>query len=411
MALLSTPIVPAPLLLVAALAVQLLTSGCATPVRMDAVPYALTDQAEPAISNARFFPDRDPEPLIRETVASLEREMAWLERSGHKGPLPPSAFLTISGGGGDGAYGAGLLTGWTESGDRPSFKLVTGISTGALIAPFAFLGPRYDPVLRETYTQVSEKDIFQKRYFTAALFSDAMADTAPMADLVNRYVTRTLLDEIAAEYGKGRLLFIGTTNLDAREPVYWNMGAIASSNAPAALALFRKIILASAAIPGAFPPVMIDVTVEGRPYQEMHVDGGATRQVFMYPPTLRVAEMARARQADRPRTLYIIRNARLDPDWASVDRRTLSIANRAVSSLIQTQGLGDLNRIYLTADRDGVDYNLAYIPKEFSAPKTTDFDPSYMGPLFEYGRQLAARGYVWDKHPPGYGPTASAAAP
>lgn len=411
MALLSTPTAPARLLLAAAVAMQLLTLGCTTPARIAAVPFALTDQAQPAISNARFFPDRDPEPLIRETFASLEREMAWLERSGHKGSLPPSAFLTISGGGGDGAYGAGLLTGWTESGERPSFKLVTGISTGALIAPFAFLGPKYDPVLRETYTQVSEKDIFKKRYFTAALFSDAMADTEPMARLVNRYVTRTLLDEIAAEYGKGRLLFIGTTNLDAREPVYWNMGAIASSNDPAALALFQKIILASAAIPGAFPPVMIDVTVEGRRYQEMHVDGGATRQVFMYPPTLRVAEMARARQVDRPRTLYIIRNARLDPDWASVDRRTLSIANRAVSSLIQTQGLGDLNRIYLTADRDGVDYNLAYIPKEFSAPKTADFDRSYMRPLFEYGRQLAARGYVWDKYPPGFGPATSAVAP
>lgn len=394
--------------LAAGLALQILAAGCATPSRMEAVPYGLTAQAQTSIPNARFFPDRDPEPLIRESLASLQREAAWLQASGHKGALPPAAFLTISGGGGDGAYGAGLLTGWSEAGTRPSFKLVTGISTGALIAPFAFLGSKYDPVLRETYTQVSEEDIFKKRNFTAALFSDAMADTAPMAGLVDRYVTRALLDEIAAEYAKGRLLFIGTTNLDAREPVYWNMGAIASDQGPAALTLFRKIILASAAIPGAFPPVMIDVTVDGRRYQEMHVDGGATRQVFMYPQTIHLADLARSHQAERTRTLYIIRNARLDPDWAAVDRRTLSIANRAVSALIQTQGLGDLNRIYLTSTRDGVDYNLAYIPKAFSAPKTTDFDRDYMGPLFEYGRQQAARGYVWDKYPPGYAPTAAA---
>lgn len=395
-------------LIVAALVLQLLIAACSTPSRSVAVPGALTGQAQLSVPNARFFPDRDAEPFEREVLSSYAKETAWLEKSGHTGPLPPAAYLTISGGGGDGAFGAGLLSGWTEAGTRPTFKLVTGISTGALIAPFAFLGPKYDQILRETYTQVSDKDIFRKRYFTAALWSDAMADTRPMARLVERYVTRELLDEIAAEYAKGRLLLIGTTNLDAREPVYWNMGAIASSKDPAALALFRKITLASAAIPGAFPPVMIDVTVDGRPYQEMHVDGGATRQVFMYPQTLHLADIARAHHASRKRTLYIIRNSRLDPDWASVDRRTLSIVNRAISALIQTQGIGDLNRIYLTSARDGIDYNLAYIPKDFSAPKTSEFDVAYMRPLFEHGRELARRGYVWDKYPPGYAPADAA---
>ena len=384
---------------------QLLTASCASPSRMLAVPGAQTAEAQTAIPNARYFPDRDPEPFAHEVVASYMREMAYLKKIGHTGPLPPMALLTVSGGGGDGAFGAGLLSGWTESGKRPTFRLVTGVSTGALIAPFAFLGPKYDHVLKESYTQVSDKDIFKKRNFTAVLFSDAMADTAPMAHLIDKYITRELLDEIAVEYERGRLLLIGTTNLDAREAVYWNMGAIASSKSPEALALFRKVTLASASIPGAFPPVMIDVSVNGVNYQEMHVDGGATRQVFMYPQRLHVGDLIKEAHMTRSRSVYIIRNARLDPDWANVDRRLMSIVGRSVSSLIQTQGMGDLNRMYMTSTRDGLDYNLAYIPPDFSHPKKSDFDPGYMIPLFERGRQLAAAGYVWHKYPPGYDPT------
>ena len=167
------------------------------------------------------------------------------------------------------------------------------------------------------------------------------------------------------EYGKGRLLLIGTTNLDAQRGVIWNVGAIAASHHPRALELVRKIMIASAAIPAAFPPVMIDVEVEGQRYQEMHVDGGATTQVFLYPPSLKLKEMAEAAGVQRERRVYIIRNARLDPEWAETQRRTLSIAGRAVSSLINTQGVGDLYRTYLNAQRDGIDYNLAFIPANF----------------------------------------------
>lgn len=297
-----------------------------------------------------------------------------------------------------------MLNGWTERGGRPAFKIVTGISTGALIAPFAYLGPKYDGVMRQAYTQVSEKDIFTKRPITAALFSDAMSDTSPMARLVSHYVTRELLDEIATEYAKGRILLIGTTDLDSREPVFWDMGAIASSQDPAALVLFRKITLASAAIPAAFPPVMIDVTVDGHHYQEMHVDGGATRQVFMYPRRVQIGASTGTTSDDRLRSVYIIRNARLDPDWARTDRRTLSIAARAISTLIQTQGMGDMYREYLTSLRDGIDYNLAFIPADFSATRTSDFDKVYMTQLFDRGRALALSGAEWLKAPPGYQP-------
>lgn len=392
-------------MLVMALLLQGLVAGCATPTRLAAVPSGLTAQAQTVVPNARFFPYRDDPGFITEGTASFRREEAWLKASGHTGPLPPVAFLTVSGGGGDGAFGAGLLTGWSESGTRPEFKLVTGVSTGALIAPFAFLGSKYDSVLKQTYTEVTDKDIFKKRGFTAALFSDGMADTSPLGKLVSKYMTREVLDAIAVEYDHGRLLLIGTTDLDSREPVIWNMGAIAASKDPGAMALFHQIIRASASIPGAFQPMMIDVTVNGTRYQEMHVDGGATQQVFMYPPNLHLDVAAAAMGAgERQRSVYIIRNSRLDADWASTDRRTLSIANRAVSSLIQTQGEGDLIRMYLTATRDHVDYNLAYIPRDFNAPKKSEFDDDYMRPLFERGREMAAHGYPWAKYPPGYDP-------
>jgi len=387
----------------AAMGAVLLASGCATPGRLEAVPASMEVEAQPDIPNVRFFPERDPAPFVQMMAESWEKERA-LHHLAPQDRLPPVAHLSISGGGQDGAFAAGLLNGWTERGDRPTFQMVTGISTGSLIAPFAFLGPSYDPVLRQAYTTVSDKDIFTKRPITAALFGDAMRDTSPMARTVAHYVTRQLLDEIAVEYAKGRLLLIGTTDLDSREPVFWNMGAIASNQSPAALTLFRKIVLASAAIPAAFPPVMIDVTVNGHHYQEMHVDGGATRQVFLYPRNVHLGESTVTTNDDRDRSVYIIRNARLDPDWASTDRRTLSIAARSISALIQTQGMGDMYREYLTSLRDGIHYNLTFIPSDFADTHASDFDPVYMEKLFERGHAMALSGTEWLKAPPGYEP-------
>lgn len=377
-----------------------LASACATPQRLPAVPPELTTHAQPAVANARYWADGDLQLLTDEALSAYRREQAWRARAGQTGSLPPQAFLALSGGGDNGAFGAGLLAGWTASGARPEFKLVTGISTGALIAPFAFLGPAYDTTLRAAYTEVRSSDIFEARPFYSALFADAMADTAPMSRMIERYVTPELLRAIAAEYDKGRLLLIGTTDLDARRPVIWNMTAIAASPSPGAIRLFRQIILASASIPGAFPPVMIDVSVNGQAYQEMHVDGGASAQVFVYPPRLHFGEMSAAESADRQRTLYVINNARMDPAWASVDRRTMSIAGRAVSSLIQTQGAGNIYQIYNTASRDGIDFNLAFIPSDFSTPHTEDFDQAYMRSLFQHAFDLARHGYPWRKEPP-----------
>jgi predicted acylesterase/phospholipase RssA len=388
--------------LLAAIGVTLALSGCATPERLPAAPPPLAGRAEPTVGPLRYLVARDPQPFVQEARESARKELAWRASQGLTGPLPPTSLLAISGGGEDGAYTAGLLNGWTAHGDRPEFRAVTGISTGALIAPFAFLGPRYDNVLREIYTDVSQKDIFRKRNILSGFFGDAMADTTPLLHLTARYVDRPLLDAIAAEYAKGRLLLVGTTNLDTLEPVIWNMTAIAASKDPNALQLFRKVLLASASIPGAFPPVMIDVVVDGVHYQEMHVDGGTMAQVFAYPPALHLRAEAAAQGIERERAIYILRNARLDADWASVKRRTLSIASRAISSLMQTQGIGDLYRIYLTTQRDGVAFNLAFIPSSFTMRRREQFDTAYMRGLYQTGFDLARGGYPWAHAPPGY---------
>lgn len=386
------------------LAALLLLQGCATPTRQPAVPENLQNQARlPGLEGIRYRvgnPD-DLAAMAREGLESVQRERAFLASSGHRGPLPPAAFLAISGGGDNGAYGAGMLNGWTAAGDRPTFKLVTGVSTGALSAPFAFLGPQYDATLKDVYTTISAKDIVESRSVLAALTDDAMADNRPLRNLIKKYVDRELLDAIAAEYAKGRLLLVGTADLDARRGVIWNLTKLATYQDPRALELFQTLLVASAAIPGAFPPVLIDVEVNSQPYQEMHVDGGAMAQVFVYPPSLDLKAMERKSGNQRERRVYVIRNSRLDPDWAQVERQAMSIAGRAVVSLIHTQGIGDLYKIYLTAQRDGVDFNLAYIPASFTAPHREEFDTEYMRQLYALGYDLAAKGYPWQKTPPG----------
>jgi hypothetical protein len=381
-------------------------AGCAAPGRQQAVPLALQDRAvisglSPAVRT--WGASANPE-FQAELLESVRREREFRMSSGEMGDFPPAEFLAISGGGANGAFAAGMLNGWTAAGNRPQFKAVTGISTGALIAPFAFLGPEYDETLRRFYTGVTTRDILAQRSFFAVLFNDALADNAPLRSLLTTLLDQSLLNAIASEYRKGRLLLIGTTNLDAQRAVIWNVGAIAASKHPRALQLVRDVIIASASIPAAFPPVMIDVEVDGEHYQEMHVDGGTSTQVFLYPPSLKVREMAEAAGVERDRRIYMIRNARLEPEWAETPRRTLSIAGRAVSSLIATQGVGDLYRTYVNAQRDGIDYNWVSIPLAFKLQSREAFDREYMQKLFDVGFELGKEGGFWRKTPPALEP-------
>ena len=387
-----------------AIMLAVLLQACAPLPRLEPVPEVQTEQAVvPGMPDSRIWMDRDLTSFVKVVLDDNARERTALLQAGRPAdPLPPIYFLSISGGGDNGAFAAGVLTGWTASGTRPEFKVVTGISAGALIAPFAFLGPAYDDVVRKVATSLRPGAVFRARNRLTGLLSDGMASSAPLRQLVAHYVTPELLAEIAREHGRGRALQIATTDLDAGRQVTWDMGAIAARGTPEALELFRNIMIASMSIPGAVSPVMIDVDVGGRHYQEMHVDGGVITQLFTYPAHA-IAEIERATGTplNRPVHLFVIRNGRLDPEWSATSRRALSIGGRAISALIQAEGVGDVYRVYRTAHQDHVDFNLAYIGQDFPPVRHEMFANSYMRSLFDYGYQATRNGSVWRKTPPG----------
>jgi len=388
--------------LAAGCSVAAVLPGCALPARGPSVPAGEATHATVlGIANERFFPATGVAPLEAEFNDAVTR----LRRSRNlaaNAPMPELNLLAVSGGGENGAFGAGLLCGWTEHGDRPAFELVTGVSTGALIAPFAYLGRDYDPPLSTMYTGLTPDKVLAKRAITSAFFDDALADNHPLFVTISGYVNDHLMAAIAKAYDEGRLLLIGSTDLDAQQPVIWNVGAIAKSGHPRALDTIRRILLASSAMPAAFPPTMFDVTLDGKVYQEMHVDGGAFAQTFLYPAAVMRQRQARMQTGEPviPVRAYVIRNGRLDPDWASVDRRTLSIAERAISTMTTASGYNDVVRIYNNAQRDGIEYNLAFIGVDFTQKLPAPFDPAYMRALYDYGYQRGRLGYAWAHKPP-----------
>ena len=378
-------------------------TACASMPR-DPVTPELEDQVSVIEKvQVRYWGDRSPDnmsALAAEKWAQVKSSRPALVRAGGR---PQISFLAISGGGSDGAFGAGLLVGWTARGNRPEFDIVTGVSTGALTAPFAFLGPRYDPALRDVYTNYSTDQLVTKHPIRGLLGGEALASNAPLAGVIARYVNSEFLAEVAHEHARGRRLLIGTTNLDAQRPVIWDMGRIASSGDPSALQLFRNVLLASAAIPGLFPPVYVQVQAGGQAREEMHVDGGTTNQVFLLPTQVSAGGIDAKLGINPVRRLYIIRNGRLDPEYKAVKASTLAIAGRSISTLIKTQGIGDLYQMYEFARRNRIEYNLAFIPGNFSDTSTEAFDRKYMSSLFDLGFQLGKSGRPWTKTPPRLG--------
>ena len=373
-------------------------ASCSTPKRNMPPPEQGLAGQIPGMPNVRFWGDEQI-PFYAEWSGMSDAEIA----AGYAALMDTEHnYLAISGGGSRGAYGAGLLVGATESGTRPEFTLVTGISTGSLIAPFAYLGAEYDHVLEKMYTQYSTKDILKMRGKLAVLTNDAVGDSAPLAALIAEYVTQDVLDKIAVEFRKGRDLLIGTTNLDAGRPVIWDIGRIAASGSPDALALAHKVILASASIPGAFPPVMIEVEAAGQRFDEMHVDGGVTTQVFLYPTQFDFdLFIERLRVKGRP-NIYVLRNGYLTSKWRGVDRKVFSIAGRSIDTLLRAHALGDLYRIYLQTLDDRLNFYLTYIPEDFTMEEKEPFDVEYMRALFELGRERGRNGTGWQTAPPGY---------
>lgn len=386
---------PFPFALIMVLSTIPLIGGCAAIMPRNALPEALAQVEPDGFHDIRYWGD---EASLDIAIPRTSRVADGARSRTHQEARRPLNFLAISGGAEDGAFGAGLLAGWGDAGNRPDFDLVTGVSSGALIAPFIFLGRERDSQLREIFTAYGRKDIYSYN-IPSLIEGSSLVDDTPLSELIAKYIDQDFIEEVARESRKGRVLLIGTTDLDAQRPVLWDMGRIAASGNPAALDLFRKVLLASATLPGVFAPVRIKVRVGGIDYDELHVDGGVTRQVFIAPSILRL--VSRSDSSTGGARLFVIRNGRIDPSWEPVNDNVLSITQRSLSTLIKNQGIGDLYRIYSIAKLDGFEFNLASIPSDFNVPSNEPFDQKYMTKLFNRGYEMGNRGYPWAKDPPG----------
>ncbi|KQP03486.1 patatin [Methylobacterium sp. Leaf99] len=293
-------------------------------------------------------------------------------------------WLVLSGGGENGAFAAGLLKGWSEAGTRPAFGVITGVSTGAMIAPFAFVGSGGDEALRQGYTEISAADVFE---FGAT--AEALTDTWPLKRRIDRSVTPKLLQAIAAEHAKGRRLLVATTAVDSERPVLWDMGAIAGTDGPKALALFRDIILASSAVPGVFPPVMVEAVAGSRHIQEMHDDGGTTAPYYLAPEATLLAAHPTPLPTHR---VYLVVNNSLAPQFQMASRTTLSVLGRSMSAAIKAQTRAALALGRSFAERTGLDLRVAEIDGRFTRTTTAPFDQGYMKALFFHGEALGRAG-------------------
>jgi len=325
------------------------------------------------------------------------------ERDGH----PVFCVLILSGGGGYGAYGAGVLNGWSASGTRPEFRIVTGVSTGALMAPFAFLGSEWDAQLKEQFTSIeTDSDILNRRGLLRILRSDSVATTEPLAARIEAAITAEVLELIAQEYKRGRRLYVGTTNMDAQSFVVWNMGSIAASDHPDKLGIFHKIMLASASVPIAMAPVFFEVELDGKKYDEMHADGGVQAQFFVPLVSINLPDAiayARSRGLDYTPTprMFVIRNSTFQPAPQAVSRNLADIGVRTIKSFTQAMGRSDLAQIYAISKARGTDFSYTEVPSDFAWKAKGVFDGPTMRELFQVGYDRAQTDDLWSSTPPG----------
>jgi hypothetical protein len=330
----------------------------------------------PGIPNARFWADSEAD--FRNAL-----------------PAEPGPWLALSSGGEDGAFGAGLLVGLSAAGKRPDFAVVTGVSTGALMAPFIFAGSRYDEAVKKAYTTVTPADIFEAGGSTGESFVNSW----PLRDFIAKEITPELMTDIAAADRGGRRFFVVTTNLDAERFVVWNMGAIAAHGGDDARKLFVQVLLASASVPGGFPPVLIDVEADGKRFAEMHADGGLGGQFFVAPH----AFMATTSDYRLPATaLYVVVNTGLERDFKVVDRFAPSILTQAVGAAVKVDTRLMLTLSYAVAKRSNVPFNVASIPPSFDMPSQGSFDPKYMSALFQVGFEQGKGENAFSSEPPPY---------
>ncbi|WP_441236339.1 patatin-like phospholipase family protein [Bradyrhizobium sp. 930_D9_N1_4] len=307
------------------------------------------------------------------------------------------SYLALSGGGADGAYGVGVLNGWTAARTRPTFSVVSGVSTGGLIAPFAYLGSQYDDTLREVYTSGIAESLLSDPSIMRVLFGSGLFGNTRLRELVARYVGAELMAQVARENAKGRKLLVVTTDLDTQRTAIWDMGKIAAVGTPEALKLFRDVMAASASIPLVFPPIMIDAEGQGRKFQEMHVDGGVTAPVLTLPEAL----LTQDRLPGNARlNIYILVNKKIERNFELVSNSTIDVASRSLSAITQSQTRSIIFSTYDFAKRNRLGFHLSYIARDYPAPPSEGFDTAYMRALYQYGYEKAAAGQAWTSNLP-----------
>jgi predicted acylesterase/phospholipase RssA len=341
--------------------------------------------------------------FVRDLIEALQNRVQELRNQARGTPITVRG-LALSGGGSHGAYGAGVLIGWTDAGTRPEFDVVTGISTGALTATAVFLGPEHDDSLR-MYTKVTNKDIYKARHPLAVLTGDSMYDAAPLRALIAQQIDDGVLQAVAREHARGRRLFVGTVNLDAQAFTIWDMGLIASSDRPDKLERYRDVILASASVPVLFPPVYIPVEVGGESYRQMHVDGGAREMVF-FPEFIQDFDKAIAEcglnRSDVHGEIYILYNGRAAArgTYEPVEPRALSVMEVFVRSLMRKNTTSSLYRIWVRGLIHKMDIHITDIPPEYKELQSDmEFNPDDMKRLFEFGYNRSVNGQAWWTQP------------
>ncbi|MEQ8318297.1 MAG: patatin-like phospholipase family protein [Phycisphaerales bacterium] len=318
-------------------------------------------------------------------------------------PDRPLTVLAISGGGKFGAFSAGYLNGWTQRGDRPAFDVVTGISTGSLMAPLAFLGTaEADAALEEIYTTVTSDDVYKKRLWVQIPFSKSLLNAEPLKKLIEKHITKQVINAVA-EQCVGRGLYVATVDLSDTRMVIWDMGCIAQAKDSK---LFRRVLLAAAAVPMAFPPIKIKSGVrEDRDKDRWHVDGGLRENVFWRRELAQLSKALEARRGDSsvpPATLYALVNGQLRTQYREVDFGwvpMLGIARRAVSTMISEVAIGSLQKLYAETLEAGVRFRFNYVREYDGNAEWDQFVPEEMRTLFEHGRELGLAGH-WEERPP-----------
>ncbi|MEH6698970.1 MAG: patatin-like phospholipase family protein [Brevundimonas sp.] len=360
----------------------LILSACATVDRAPEMALHELERGLVATQDPRILPNDQ---------ARLDRIAEDFHRRLTRGDQRRS-ILALSGGGANGAYGAGMLVGWSQRGDRPEFDIVTGVSTGALAAPYAFLGSDWDDELAAAYTQGHTAGLLSWRSF-AAFLSPGLFSPRTLEALVEEHVTPALLTEIAQANREGRRLLVATTNLDSGETVIWDMGLLAEAGDENALRLFRQVLLASASIPGVFPPVLIaGVTESGTVQQELHVDGGVNTPFLGVPEGMILS--GETLPGWRGSELFIIVNGKLGLSPRQTRGSLPSVFARSYQSMTQSLLRTSLAAQGAFARRNGMRISVAAIPQEVEA-SALDFDQDAMKALFEEGRRRAVSGNGW----------------